>query len=391
MKNKNGKKVLIGLLVFAVVFSSVYSLFRGSYAAESTGGTGTGVNGKLVLNCNKNVVSASGTVVCTLQGTNFTTQVSSITAKLVLDSNFTLQNITFEEGDGLWQGDTSGGKIDLFTEANKTGTFNIAEITLKASSNAGVNANVTIDDIIISDEKFDEFEMSDISLGIKIASNDANLSSLTVTGASFTFNPNTTSYNLNVDAQQVTIIATTSSNLASVTGTGSKTLNYGINEFDVVVTAEDGTTKKYTLSIMRPDKLVFAAGVLEEEDYLTFVMKDTNVTNMLTKIDTSGTITVKNSDGIVASASALVGTGFNVNIVLNSGTRNYDVVVLGDTTGDGKITVSDVSRLFQVYRGTNSMGDIYKKAGDVVADSQLRLPDVSKLFQYVRGSLDSLN
>ena len=98
MKNKNGKKVLIGLLVFAVVFSSMYSLFKGSYAAESTGGTGTGVNGKLVLSCNKSVVSASGTVVCTLQGTNFTTtQVSSITAKVVLDSNFTLENITFEQ------------------------------------------------------------------------------------------------------------------------------------------------------------------------------------------------------------------------------------------------------------------------------------------------------
>lgn len=92
----------------------MYSLFKGSYASESTGGTVTGVSGKLVLSCNNNVVSPSGTIVCTLKGSNFTTQVSSITAKLEFDSNLTLKNIT--HNDNLWAGDVVEGKIDLYTD-----------------------------------------------------------------------------------------------------------------------------------------------------------------------------------------------------------------------------------------------------------------------------------
>lgn len=390
MKNVNKKNVLIWFLIVMVMISSAYILFKGSYAVESSGGTGTDVNGKLVLNCSNNgVISPSGTLSCTLKGSNFTTEVSSIRANLNLSSNLTLQNISFNSN--LWFGDVQNGKIALVTADNKTGNFDIMEFTLKASNiNTGVDTGILLKDIMIGDKDFEEHALTNASLNVRITSNVSTLNSLTVSGSDFTFNANTTSYNLTIDAEQVTINAVASNNFANITGTGTKNLNYGDNTFEVVVTAEDGSTTKYTLLINRPDKLVFDEDVIIDGKYLTFVMKDTSVVDMLAKIDTSGTVLVTDANGETVSENTLVGTGFNIKIIMTEEEYNYDVVVLGDTNGDGKVSITDVSQIFQVFYDVTSMDDIYMKAGDVKADGEIQLTDVSKLLQYVSKAISSL-
>ena len=82
-------------------------------------------------------------------------------------------------------------------------------------------------------------------------SNDATLSSLKVTGSTFTFEPETLIYNIEVNSSEVSIIATATNKKAKITGAGIKTLGYGLNKYDIVVTAENGETKTYVLNITR--------------------------------------------------------------------------------------------------------------------------------------------
>ena len=85
-------------------------------------------------------------------------------------------------------------------------------------------------------------------------SSNANLSNLGITPNDFKgFKAQTTSYNVTVptDVESVTIYANAQDSKAKVTGVGKQDLQTGENKFDVVVTAEDGTTKTYTLNITR--------------------------------------------------------------------------------------------------------------------------------------------
>lgn len=71
-----------------------------------------------------------------------------------------------------------------------------------------------------------------------------------------TFNSDTTSYTVTVpdDTTQVTISATPQSNKATVSVSGGKDLKLGANEAKIIVVAESGASRAYTLTIMRGEE-----------------------------------------------------------------------------------------------------------------------------------------
>lgn len=91
----------------------------------------------------------------------------------------------------------------------------------------------------------------------KNKSSNNNLSSMEIDIEGFTFNPEVTEYNLevNYDTKIITIRAITEDTLAIVTGAGEKALSVGENNYSIVITAEDGTTKEYKISITRNAKV----------------------------------------------------------------------------------------------------------------------------------------
>lgn len=82
-------------------------------------------------------------------------------------------------------------------------------------------------------------------------SNDNTLKSLSVEGGSINFNKDTTTYNISVgnDIKKIKINAEANNSKATITGTGEKEVKEGDNKFDVVVTAENGDKKTYTINI----------------------------------------------------------------------------------------------------------------------------------------------
>ena len=85
-------------------------------------------------------------------------------------------------------------------------------------------------------------------------SSNANLSNLGIRPNDFSgFKPGTTTYNATVpeDVESVEVYATAQDSGATISGTGTKTLQKGANALNVVVTAEDGTTKTYTINVTR--------------------------------------------------------------------------------------------------------------------------------------------
>ena len=88
-------------------------------------------------------------------------------------------------------------------------------------------------------------------------SGNANLANLGITPNDFRgFKSGTTSYNVTVpnNVEQVNVYAKLQDSKAKITsGTGNQKLNVGQNSLKVVVTAEDGTTKTYTINVAREE------------------------------------------------------------------------------------------------------------------------------------------
>lgn len=83
-------------------------------------------------------------------------------------------------------------------------------------------------------------------------STNNNLSSLSVDIGNISFNKNTTSYNLTTKKSSVNISAAAADSKATITGdVGNKSLSIGTNTFRINVVAENGSTKTYTITIVR--------------------------------------------------------------------------------------------------------------------------------------------
>ena len=139
------------------------------------------------------------------------------------------------------------------------GSKSVATLTFKATSNFKVNESTTIS--LGSAEGSDGEQTiagSGSSITISIAApknSNNNLSSLSIDGYDIDFASNKTSYQLTVEYEvnQINIKASTEDSTARVSGTGTKDLNLYTNTFNIVVTAENGSRKTYTIEVIRKD------------------------------------------------------------------------------------------------------------------------------------------
>lgn len=122
----------------------------------------------------------------------------------------------------------------------------------------GVNPGTATIQITITGETVDGTDLTGrtetVEVTVKSISSNNNLSDIKINGTSIAgFSKTKTSYDIDVEEQSVTITATTEDASAKVTGTGTKALNYGVNKIELKVTAENGSTKTYTLNLNRKD------------------------------------------------------------------------------------------------------------------------------------------
>ena len=89
-------------------------------------------------------------------------------------------------------------------------------------------------------------------------SSDNNLSSISIENVNLSpkFSKDTYKYTAEVenDIDKIKIVTKTSSSKATVSGAGEKELEEGENKFEIIVKAENGATKTYTITINRKEK-----------------------------------------------------------------------------------------------------------------------------------------
>ena len=166
----------------------------------------------------------------------------------------------------------------------------------------------------------------------KAKSSNANLSNLGMNPNDFTgFSENKTSYDVTVpnNVTQVEIYATKKDSKASLTGTGIKKLQEGQNTANVIVTAEDGTTKTYTINIKRLSKNE--------------------------KQDTTGNLDTKSSSNSKdLELSNLEIEGVNLEPSFESSTYKYEISIKGEQSSlDIKASTNNTSDKVEIIGNEN--------------------------------------
>ena len=142
----------------------------------------------------------------------------------------------------------SSGTSSLWIEPSGTVTF---------KANKVGKATITVRALDLADSNGNEMTGSkSITINVvekKVYSSVNNLKSLNVDDYELSpkFDSSTTSYNVTVPkgTEKINIKAEVEDSKSNLSGTGEKSVAEGMNKFDIIVTAENGASKTYTLNV----------------------------------------------------------------------------------------------------------------------------------------------
>ena len=129
----------------------------------------------------------------------------------------------------------------------------------------------------------------------------------------------------------------------------------------------------------------------ENDKIINKVSAETTLEKLKNNCSTNGKISVLNKNGKEISDSDFVGTGYKLKVLKDEESINLDIVVLGDISGDGKITATDLSDTNKACLGQIKLENIEFIACDLDENKKISVTDLSTLKQVLLGIIKSLN
>lgn len=132
----------------------------------------------------------------------------------------------------------------------------------------------------------------------------------------------------------------------------------------------------------KPSEDKFTSNVYKiNDEYIMNISYNTTKEKVLSNIDTNLDIKILDENGTEITNNAdIVKTGYKLKL---SNDKEYTLIVRGDINCDGKLTLTDVSKIVLHYNGNKGYeltGDA-KKSADMNFDEEITLTDVSQLVE----------
>lgn len=243
------------------------------------------------------------------------------------------------------------------------------------------------------------------------------LKTLTVNGTSVTnFDSADTDYTITVPTgtTSVTIAATTINANAKTSGTGTITLTNATTKTNIIVTAQNGATKTYTITInkvedtttddknnndnnneadtdnnieyLTPSETLTDSGYkLNNNTYVYNIALGSTIQGIITKLQTTNpyaSINITNSSN-TAKTSGSLATGDKITIVSDGVSQTYIIVIYGDINGDSEITTLDLLIVQKHILKKTTLTNAYLKAADVNKDGNVTTLDLLLIQKHL--------
>lgn len=229
------------------------------------------------------------------------------------------------------------------------------------------------------------------------------LKSLSVSGYDLTptFSVYETSYSLIVgnSVSSVTISAKAVANTTTISGTGTKNLSVGENVFQIKTKAQNGSSRTYTISIVREAaEVVPPPQEIVKEPSITSSAYKLNSDNTITGIsdypvnvsDFKNRFTVENGSIQITTLNGTtktgnVGTGDQVRVYDTKGALKYtyNIIIYGELSGDGSINALDLLKIQKDILGINKLQGIYAVSADTSKDGSINALDLLQVQKQI--------
>ena len=259
---ENMKKKLLLLLLLVACFIPVKA---------------SALTGDVSISCDKNSVKVGEKIVCTVDG-NSDGSVSYVFANISANGGIRIEKFKAEH---IWEIKSEWPNLSLYSTTKKPGNFEIGTVYLKAVS-AG-QGNFMMTGISFTSDDGSNASPANKAIAVNVIgdsqtstptptptpsptpedtpapkSSDSKLKSLTVSNGTINFNADTLQYYIEVGSNinSIRFEAVPNDSKASVKLPDNLSLNTGVNNFEIIVTAEDGTTTTYKISVNKLEKLL---------------------------------------------------------------------------------------------------------------------------------------
>lgn len=195
-------------------------------------------------------------------------------------------------------------------------------------------------------------------------------------------------------ATSVEVSATTINKNATLAGVGTIMLTGDTTKSVIEVTAENGAKENYTINIvktgtiaMTPDEIIDASSLKKTDNFISGISLGATVeslSSLLTETCPGASISMTNSDGAIKT-TGLIGTGDTLTITNGEISNTYNIVIYGDVSGDGEITVLDLLKVQKHILGYTLLNGAFNKAADASHDNEITVLDLLKVQKHILG------
>ncbi len=193
---------------------------------------------------------------------------------------------------------------------------------------------------------------------------------------------------------KVKVNAVGASSLSTVTGTGEIELNTEMTDITITVTSQTMQEKKYTITIKRvndttaPDQPAQDAGLaIVDGGYVRNISANTTVDSIVSSLIQQGAKSVefKNENGDILSGNDKIGTGTTMTITTLIDAKSYIVIIKGDTSGDGEVTILDLLQIQKAIKGAKQFAAPNQLAADTSDDGEVTILDLLQVLKHIKG------
>lgn len=148
---------------------------------------------------------------------------------------------------------------------------------------------------------------------------------------------------------------------------------------------EDNDSKPSTIPI---STIVTSSGYRYTSKYISNIAVGTEVKDVKSDLESvagNATVNISDKDGNYVT-SGIMKTGYKVSINNQSSTEVLEVIIKGDTSGDGEINALDLLQVVKYISGSYTLEGAYKEAADTSGDNEINALDVLQIVKNISGS-----